>query len=128
MIEMNHSTDRACRACGGATGTALVSYDALPVSGCYVRPEQTEADPCRPFTVVRCSSCRLVQLDQGLEVGFYDDYRFMGDVGAGYSAHLKSVADWLGSLMTQGDQIVEVGASNGALLTLLAEHGSSVMG
>ncbi|MBH24538.1 MAG: hypothetical protein CMH57_08815 [Myxococcales bacterium] len=120
--------DGECRACGGATGEALVAYGELPVSGCYVRADRADADPCRPFTVVRCGRCGLVQLAEALEVGFYDDYRFMGDVGAGYSAHLGEVARWIGACGAPGASIVEVGASNGALLTLLAEQGARVAG
>lgn len=117
-----------CRACGSETGAPLVSYPSLPVSGCYVKADSQKDDPCRPFSVVRCQSCQLVQLQESLETAFYEDYRFMGDVGEGYSAHLQAVSDWIGRCWSGHPRVVEVGASNGSLLALLKSSGATVSG
>ena len=120
-------TQIQCRLCGQDTGPALIGFDALPVAGCYVR-QDAEADPCRPLSVHKCPRCGLVQLGQGLEEGFYDDYRFVGDVSSGYKAHIEGVASWLGAIMPARAVVIEIGASNGALLKACASRGLQVAG
>jgi hypothetical protein len=116
-----------CRLCGGAATQRLIGFARVPVAGCYVDPSQ-DKDPCRPLELRRCGECSLVQLAEALEDVFYEDYRFQGDVAVGYRGHLEAVADWVAGAAGLSASVIEVGASNGALLSLLRERGLEARG
>lgn len=118
----------SCRLCCSRENDALVSYDSLPVAGCYVTPNDLGEDPCRPFSVLRCQDCGLVQLGQALDASFYADYRFVGDVSSGYKAHMDRVAGWVHEVVGDGKLVIEVGASNGALLEEVQRLGCRAAG
>lgn len=116
-----------CRLCTAQAPQVLIQYDDVPVAGCYVRPQQ-EGDPCKPLEVRRCSDCGLVQLSESLADSFYEDYRFMGDVSGGYRGHLSQVADWVAQEAGLAACVVEIGASNGSLLSMLRDRGLEARG
>ncbi len=130
LLWLREGESTPCRACGGPLTVSLMHYrEPVPVAGCYVEIDSEEDDPCRPLEVVRCGDCGLVQLAQGMDTSFYEDYRFIGGVGTGYPAHLQAVTQWLGRTTHLGaTQVVEVGASDGTLLDMLRQCGAQVVG
>ncbi|MEZ5356975.1 MAG: class I SAM-dependent methyltransferase [Bryobacteraceae bacterium] len=122
-----------CRLCAGAMGRIFREFPALPVAGAYVRPNADPgADPLFPLTLLECAECGHVQLRESMKGDFYAQYRFATGASGGYRVHLETVADRLQALGLapegQTARVLEIGASDGELLELLAGRGFKVAG
>jgi 2-polyprenyl-3-methyl-5-hydroxy-6-metoxy-1,4-benzoquinol methylase len=113
-----------CRLCAAPFAGTLANFPPLPVAGTYASPADTAPEPLFPLTLVRCAHCGLVQLRESLAPSFYSQYRFLSGVAGAYRDHLTALA---GGLAGAGN-VLEIGASDGTLLGLLAERGCRVAG
>lgn len=117
-----------CRICSAKLGGEIIAFDGLPVAGAYVLPEDPPPDPVFPLTLLRCSSCGLVQLRESLVPSFYSHYSFMSGVASGYKNYLSLVAAHLKERRESGTRVLEIGCSDGTLLQLLRGLGFLVAG
>ena len=129
-----YKTESRCRLChadfAGNT-ELLVSYDRLPIAGAYVDPEAArgfEDDPVAPLTMLQCSACGLVQLEQSLLPAYYENYSFIGGIGQAYRDYLQSLADDISAVLTAKARILEIGSGDGTFLAMLKRHEHSVFG
>jgi hypothetical protein len=124
-----HRVMGACRLCGEPLGAPAVAFDALPVAGVYVAPASSRSGPCLPLSVTVCGGCGHVQLLESLAPHFYERYSFVGSTSQRYLAHLEWVAEVVCErLGFTKPRVLEVGASDGALLDLLRRRGAEVGG
>ena len=119
---------RICRLCASPLSNELASFASLPVAGIYTNPKEPVADPVFPLTLMQCAACGLVQLKESLSPSFYTRYRFLSGVASGYRSHLAAIAGDLANALPSGASVLEIGASDGTLLALLAERGLRVAG
>ncbi|MGH9606794.1 MAG: class I SAM-dependent methyltransferase [Terracidiphilus sp.] len=118
----------SCRICGASLGRELITFDALPVSGAYVSPQDPPPDPVFPLSLIQCSACGLAQLRESVTPSFYSRYCFMSGVAAGYMNYLGHFAKHISDTLEQGTRVLEIGCSDGSLLELLRNAGFKVAG
>lgn len=117
-----------CRVCGSALGKELITFDALPVAGAYVSPQDPPPDPVFPLSLLQCIACGLVQLRQSVTPAFYRRYSFMSGVASGYVSYLGHFAQHVSNTLGSGKRVLEIGCSDGSLLELLRNAGFNVAG
>lgn len=118
-----------CRLCGGPLGEPVIAFESLPVAGVYLSPGSPEADPCFSLSVCRCPACGHTQLRESLAPAFYQSYAFVGSGAAGYRGHLSWVAGFTADRLGMNrPRVLEIGASDGALLDLLRARGCETGG
>ncbi len=117
-----------CRICTEPLSDELIAFADLPVAGTYVSPNSPPPDPVFPLTLLRCSSCGLVQLRESLSSSFYSHYSFMSGIATGYKDYLSLFAAHLGERLEPGSRVLEIGCSDGTLLQSLRSAGFLVAG
>lgn len=129
-----YETELRCRLCLAAFAgntKRLASYDSLPIAGAYIDPEVARGcadDPVAPLTMLQCSACGLVQLEQSLLPAYYESYSFIGGIGQAYRDYLQSLADDISTVLEAKACILEIGCGDGTLLEVLQRNGHRVFG
>ncbi len=128
-----YSTIAACRACGHATLTEILSFGDMPLSnGLLSEAQLTQEEPKVPLTVVFCAACSLVQIRETVDpkVLFSADYPYFSSVSDAWLAHCRDNALELISSrsLSPSSRVVEVASNDGYLLRNYAERGIPVLG
>jgi 2-polyprenyl-3-methyl-5-hydroxy-6-metoxy-1,4-benzoquinol methylase len=129
-----YETESKCRLCHAAfdgNTEIIASYANLPIAGAYVDPDLAggrEDDPVAPLTMLRCSVCDLVQLEQSLLSAYYKEYSFIGGIGQAYRDYLQSLANDVSAVVQDNACILEIGSGDGTFLEMLQRHGHRVYG
>ncbi len=109
-----------CRLCGSADLEPVINLGNQPLSGVFPRPG--ESVPVWPLEVVRClGDCGLVQLRHTApkEGMFGLAYGYRSGVNPSMRAHLGQIAASVAPMLGPSDLIVDIGANDGTLLSML---------
>lgn len=126
MAELNK-----CRICGASSFLEIVNLGSQPLSGVFPAP----GDPLStsgPLRLLRCSSCKLVQLgDTYAQSEMYGDtYGYRSGLNKTMTEHLRRVAEGLIKLLhlSPTDLVVDIGANDGTFLNNFASKGIQAAG
>lgn len=129
-----YQIESRCRLCQTEfdTNTAVIaSYEMLPIAGAYIDPDlagEAANDPAAPLTMLQCSDCALVQLEQSLLPVFYKNYSFFGGIGQTYKTYLQGLAQDVSDAISDKACVLEIGCGDGTFLELLQQQGHQVFG
>ncbi len=115
-----------CRSCGAGNLREIYRVGPIPVAGIYYGADAEPKNIQAPMTLSHCEACGLVQLLETIHADQYMDYSFVGNSTPSYEKYLESVTDLLVSEWSvRRKQVLEIGASNGILIKMLAEKGGN---
>ena len=122
---------RNCRICGASSFLEIISLGSQPLSGVFPAP----GDPVStsgPLRLLRCSSCKLVQLgDTYAQSEMYGDtYGYRSGLNKTMTEHLRRIAEGLIKLIdiSPSDLVVDIGANDGTFLNNFARKGIPAVG
>ena len=123
----------ACRSCGGAELTPILSLGRLPLADGLLAPEQLAApEPRYALDLVLCSGCGLVQILETVPPGelFGADYPYFSSFSDTLLKHsLNNVEQRIAERNLGSDSLViELASNDGYLLQYYQRHGISVLG
>lgn len=119
-----------CRICDNADGEGLSSVFEVEVP---LAADVTEQPMTRmkkyPLHVVRCNKCGHVQLRETLDHAFYGEYLYTPSYASGFAEYIDRFVSKLCETINKSDRsVIEIGSSNGFLLSKLQDCGWTVLG
>ena len=119
-----------CRLCGGMSHVRILEIASAPRSvERLLRSEALADDVAQCLQVYQCGACGLVQLQQAMEIGFYDSYEMATSFSPRFNAYLSDLAEIFCSVCEiQSGRIVEIGCGDGTFMEHLAARGFDVTG
>ena len=122
---------RNCRICGATTFLEIVNLGSQPLSGVFPAPGDRPSTS-GPLRLLRCSSCKLVQLGDtyAQEEMYGDTYGYRSGLNKTMTDHLRRVSDGLIKLLSlsPSDLVVDIGANDGTFLNNFAKRGIAAIG
>jgi len=122
----------ACRSCGAAPLTAIVSLGCTPLANALLSPDQLDApEPRYPLDLAVCSDCSLVQITETVppEVLFVD-YPYFSSFSDTMVQSARELAGWLVRERKLGAEslVIEIASNDGYLLQHYRALGVPVLG
>ncbi|MBN1909683.1 MAG: class I SAM-dependent methyltransferase [Pirellulales bacterium] len=122
----------ACRACGQAGLSPILSLGSTPLANRLLRESQlSEPEPVWPLELVLCPECALVQITETVppEV-LFSDYPYFTSFSDGALANAREiVARMIAECRLDGSSLaMEIASNDGYLLQYYAEAGVPVLG
>jgi 2-polyprenyl-3-methyl-5-hydroxy-6-metoxy-1,4-benzoquinol methylase len=122
----------ACRACGAAPLTPILSLGSSPLANALLDPVVSEGpEPHFPLDVLRCPACSLVQLSISVAPELlYRDYVYLSSVSNAFVAHAAAIVERVLKSRTfdHNSLVVEIASNDGYLLQHYHSHGIKVLG
>jgi SAM-dependent methyltransferase len=125
-------TTSACRSCGAAPLSPVLSLGTSPLANALERPQtrgQTEAR--YPLDVLRCPCCSLVQLSISVAPELlFRDYVYLSSVSEAFVAHARTIVERVVQtrVLNNSALAVEIASNDGYLLQHYKAHGIKVLG
>jgi SAM-dependent methyltransferase len=113
-----------CRTCGGTGLTRVMDFGPQFLATLFVRDNDAVADSASarvPLSVVLCSSCGLLQLEQTVDRSqLFSDYFYRSGTNPMMGSALKEIADAV-SAEVEGDGgvFLDIGCNDGTLLSFV---------
>ena len=118
----------ACRICGGEKYSSIFSTQ-IPLSGQVCEDVHTSSK-LYPLHVVACKTCGHVQLQETLNIDLYTDYLYTPSYAKQFQEYISKFVSIVDA--EYGDvrdkKVLEIGSSNGALLSVFKAKGWKVLG
>jgi hypothetical protein len=118
-----------CRICKNKKLKLIFSLGKQPLAN-NLPANPSENTPVYPLELVQCSHCGLIQLSYVVpKEKLFDNYFYIPSVSATYLKHFEEIATMLIKRfnLKKGDVIVDVGGSDGSLLTMFEKRGMKVI-
>jgi SAM-dependent methyltransferase len=126
------TTAQACRGCGAASLTPILSLGSSPLANALVAPEaRGRAEPRYPLDVLLCTACGLVQLSISVAPELlFRDYVYLSSVSDAFGAHARAIVDRVVErrVWSSSSLAVEIASNDGYLLQHYRAHGIKVLG
>ena len=115
----------ACRVCEGML-TEVLAYEPLPLVNSYCDPEPHE-DDYYPLTLMVCKRCDLVQVREEVpeNVLYLREYPYVPSTSQTMVQHFDELA---AAYAKPGQLVVDIGSSDGTLLSCFQKRGCEVFG
>lgn len=112
-------TISACRICRRQSLEPVFDLGEQALSGRF--PTKDESDPPKvPLSLVRCTGCGLVQLEQSVQTSelYGQGYGYRSDINETMRGHLSSIAEAVETRvdLKAGDVVLDIGCNDGTLL------------
>lgn len=120
-----------CRFCGSRRVTPFLVLPDMPLTDQLLREEELGAEFLGPIEVFVCSQCGLTQTMQDLEaLGYYQDYQYAASCSPFAQQFMLQLAlqTWETYRLQAGDTVIDIGCSDGALLSQFKSLGARVFG
>ena len=122
---------RNCRICGATNFLEIINLGSQPLSGVFPAPGDAPSTS-GPLRLLRCSSCKLVQLGDtyAQEEMYGDTYGYRSGLNKTMTDHLRRVAEGLIKLLnlSSSDLVVDIGANDGTFLNNFSRKGIPAAG
>lgn len=125
---MTFHIDTTCRLCSGPLVTVLDLPPTPPANA--LLNELAEVVDEYPLTVAQCTACDHVQLSSVVDpsVLFTAEYPYASATSPVFTKHLQDLAEEVGSHLSVGSLLVEIGSNDGTFLSFLTGVGARVIG
>ena len=131
MNKLSVTQRNACRLCQSSDVTKFMRFESLPFFDEVVTQESMGSEFSYPMEVFFCTSCASVQTQHDVNLeSYYHSYQYV-------ASHSPFIQKYMGLLADQceqrfglrpGDKVIEVGAADGYMLSLLNERGAKTLG
>jgi len=109
-----------------------MSLGMMPISNCFLKPEQFSDEYFYELKPVFCESCATFQIEDQPDPSrmFHENYAFFSRTSGRMVEHFKSYANWVQKefLVEEDPFVVEIGSNDGALLENFARSGIRHLG
>lgn len=118
-----------CRICKSKNLKLIFSLGKQPLSN-NLLTSKDDKPPVYPLELIRCSQCFLIQLNYVVDKEeMFDNYLYIPSVSKTYLNHFKDMSDSLirEFNIEKNDLIVDIGGSDGSLLSFFQNRGMKVI-
>jgi 2-polyprenyl-3-methyl-5-hydroxy-6-metoxy-1,4-benzoquinol methylase len=120
-----------CRLCASVDLSKFIQFEALPFFDEVVTQELIGSEFSYPMEVFFCNSCASVQTQHDVNLNsYYHSYEYVASHSAFIQRYMGLLADQCEQRfgLRTGDKVIEVGAADGYMLSLLNERGVATLG
>jgi hypothetical protein len=120
-----------CRVCGSERLREFLNLPNTPLVADYLRKEKLGTEFIWPLRIFLCLECGLTQTAHDIdERNYYDDYQYAPSLSPFTQRFMKRLAEgmWQKYELKRGDNVVEIGSSDGSQLSYFQELGARVLG
>lgn len=120
---------KKCRVCGENNLKLIFSLGKQPLAN-NLMESSSKPSPAYPLELLQCQHCTLIQLSYvAPKEVMFDNYFYIPSISVTYLKHFETMADGLIKQfnLKKGDIVVDIGGSDGSLLSFFEKRGMKVI-
>jgi hypothetical protein len=120
----------ACRLCRGEFSTQILNLGSSSLANELYDDYESALNADRfPLIVVMCDKCKHIQLKHIVSPErLFSNYVYQSGFSSSFQDHFKGLAEYLGSMVSGEDYVLEIGSNDGLLLGKLNQIGVKSVG
>lgn len=121
----------SCRLCGSTKLTQILQFDSIPFFDEVVTPQSRGSEFSYPMELYFCGDCASVQSQHDVNlIEYYHSYEYVASHSPFIRTYMQALVAHCRQRfsMRTGDNVIEVGAADGYLLSLFKDGGASTLG